>query len=70
RVLDALLEKADVVTENFRPGTMARIGYDWDTLHARFPRLIYGSASGFGHTGPFRDHRAYDMIVQGLARHA
>jgi CoA:oxalate CoA-transferase len=66
RVLDALLDRADVVTENFRPGTMERIGYGWDALHARFPKLIYGCASGFGHSGPFRERRAYDMIVQGL----
>ena len=66
RILDALLEHADVIVENFRPGTMEKLGYGWETLHARFPRLIYASASGFGHTGPLSKEPAYDMVVQGL----
>jgi len=66
QVFEQLLANADVITENFRPGTMEKLGYGWDTLHARFPRLIYGAASGFGHSGPFSGRRAYDMIVQGL----
>jgi CoA:oxalate CoA-transferase len=65
-VLDKLLEKADVVVENFRPGTMEKLGYGWEQLHARYPRLIYAAASGFGHTGPYSKHPAYDMVVQGL----
>ncbi|HUN49211.1 MAG TPA: CaiB/BaiF CoA-transferase family protein [Stellaceae bacterium] len=66
RVFEALLGKADVVVENFRPGTMEKLGYGWETLHARYPRLIYASASGFGHTGPNSRDPAYDMVVQGL----
>jgi CoA:oxalate CoA-transferase len=66
RIFDALLGKADVVVENFRPGTMEKLGYGWATLHPRFPRLIYAAASGFGHTGPFSHYPAYDMVVQGL----
>jgi CoA:oxalate CoA-transferase len=66
RILDALLERADVIVENFRPGTMEKLGYGWETLHARHPRLIYASASGFGHTGPSSKEPAYDMVVQGL----
>jgi len=66
RILDRLLERADVVVENFRPGTMEKLGYGWETLHARYPKLIYASASGFGHTGPMSKEPAYDMVVQGL----
>ena len=65
-ILERLLARADVVVENFRPGTMEKLGLGWDALHARFPRLIYAAASGFGHTGPDSSKPAYDMIVQGL----
>ena len=65
-VLDRLLRMADVVVENFRPGTMEKLGLGWDVLHVKFPRLIYAAASGFGHTGPESKKPAYDMIVQGL----
>jgi CoA:oxalate CoA-transferase len=60
------LDKADAIVENFRPGTMERLGYGWDTLHPRYPRLIYAAASGFGHTGPYSHYPSYDMVVQGL----
>src|SRR4051812_21825857 len=66
RIFERLLETADVVVENFRPGTMEKLGYGWETLHARYPRLIYAAASGFGHSGPYSTHPAYDMVVQGL----
>jgi CoA:oxalate CoA-transferase len=66
RIFEALLARADVVVENFRPGTMEKLGYGWESLHSRYPRLIYASASGFGHTGPYSTHPAYDMVVQGL----
>jgi CoA:oxalate CoA-transferase len=65
RIFEKLLEKADVVVENFRPGTMEKLGYGWETLHARYPKLIYASASGFGHTGPNSKDPAYDMVMQG-----
>jgi CoA:oxalate CoA-transferase len=65
-ILDRLLAGADVLVENFRPGTMEKLGLGWDTLHARYPKLIYAAASGFGHTGPDSGKPAYDMIVQGL----
>jgi CoA:oxalate CoA-transferase len=65
-IFERLLETADVVVENFRPGTMEKLGYGWDSLHERYPRLIYAAASGFGHTGPYSKHPAYDMAVQGL----
>ena len=66
RVFEALLAKADVLVENFRPGTMERLGYGWTALHPRFPTLIYAAASGFGHSGPWSARPAYDMVVQGL----
>jgi CoA:oxalate CoA-transferase len=66
RIFEVLLEKADVIVENFRPGTMEKLGYGWETLHERYPRLIYAAASGFGHTGPLSREPAYDMVVQAL----
>ena len=65
KIFEKLLEKADVVVENFRPGTMEKLGYGWETLPARYPKLIYASASGFGHTGPNSKDPAYDMVMQG-----
>ena len=66
RIFEALLARADVLVENFRPGTMEKLGYGWESLHPRYPRLIYAAASGFGHTGPYAHYPAYDMVVQGL----
>jgi CoA:oxalate CoA-transferase len=65
-VFERLLDKADAVVENFRPGTMEKLGYGWEALHPRYPRLIYAAASGFGHTGPYSHYPSYDMVVQGL----
>ncbi|MBY4899173.1 CaiB/BaiF CoA-transferase family protein [Cupriavidus sp. AU9028] len=65
-VLDAMLASADVLVENFRAGVMDKLGYSWEALHARFPRLIYASISGFGQTGPYRNRPAYDMVVQAM----
>jgi len=65
-IFEKLLEGADAVVENFRPGTMEKLGYGWETLHAKYPRLIYASASGFGHSGPDMKRPAYDMVVQGM----
>jgi CoA:oxalate CoA-transferase len=65
-IFERLLDKADAIVENFRPGTMERLGYGWETLHKRYPRLIYAAASGFGHTGPYSHYPSYDMVVQGL----
>lgn len=63
-ILDRLLVRADVILENYRPGVMERLGYGWEKLHAKYPRLIYGAVSGFGHTGPDAAKPAYDMVVQ------
>src|SRR4030088_2280627 len=65
-IFERLLDKGDALVENFRPGTMEKLGYGWDSLHQRYPRLIYAAASGFGHTGPFSHYPSYDMVVQGL----
>jgi CoA:oxalate CoA-transferase len=65
-IFERLLDKADAVVENFRPGTMERLSYGWEQLHPRYPRLIYAAASGFGHTGPYSHYPSYDMVVQGL----
>ena len=63
-VLDRLIAKSDVLVENFRPGTLARLGLDYQTLAAKYPRLIYCSISGFGHTGPRSKEPGYDAIMQ------
>lgn len=63
-LFDRLLARADILLENYRPGVMERLGYGWETLHNRHPRLIYGAVSGFGHTGPEAGKPAYDMVVQ------
>ena len=63
-IFDRLLRRADVLVENYRPGVMARLGYGWETLHDRLPRLIYAAVSGFGQTGPEAQKPAYDMVVQ------
>ena len=63
---ERLTAQADVLVENFRPGTMEKLGYGWDALHARHPRLIYAATSGFGHSGPYSRRPAYDMVVQAM----
>lgn len=65
-VFERLLDRADVLVENFRPGTMERLGYGYDSIKAAHPSLIYAAISGFGHTGPYKDLPAYDLIVQAL----
>jgi len=61
-----LAEKADVVVENFTPGTMARLGLGYEQLSARNPGLIMASVSGFGQTGPYSDRPALDVVVQAM----
>ena len=65
-IFKKLLAKADIIVENFRPGTMEKLGFGWDTLKQEYPKLIYASASGFGHSGPDMYRPAYDMVVQGM----
>ena len=64
-ILRRLLASADVVVENFRPGTMERLGFGYETLKRANPRLIYCSISGFGESGPEAHRPGYDLIVQG-----
>jgi crotonobetainyl-CoA:carnitine CoA-transferase CaiB-like acyl-CoA transferase len=64
-LLGRLVERADVMVENFRPGTLARLGLDYPSLAPAQPRLIYASVSGFGQTGPRRHEPGYDAVIQG-----
>lgn len=61
-----MIPQADIVIENFRPGTMARLGLSYETLQQVNPRLIYAAVSGFGQTGPYSPRPAYDAIVQAM----
>jgi CoA:oxalate CoA-transferase len=62
-----MIESADVVVENFRPGVMDRLGLGWADASRANGRLIYASISGFGQTGPFSDFAAYDLVVQAMS---
>lgn len=62
-----LVERADVLVQNFRPGVMSRFGLDWERLHALNPRLIYVSASGYGSSSPYRDRPGQDLLLQALS---
>jgi glutaryl-CoA transferase len=64
QLLDALIERADILIENFRPGTLERAGLDYAALQQTHPRLIYASISGFGHNGPRRHQPGYDAVIQ------
>ena len=61
-----LVDTADVLIENMRPPVKRRLGFDFDTVHARNPRLVYGSISGFGQDGPYGDRGGVDQIAQGM----
>ncbi len=65
-VLYRLIDRADVLIENMRPSVKDRLGFDYDTVHARNPRLVYGSISGFGQDGPYGDRGGVDQIAQGM----
>lgn len=62
-----LAERADVLCENFSPGTMARLGLGYEAVAARNPRIVYASTSGFGQTGPYAGRGAVDVIVQAIS---
>ncbi len=66
-IFGKLLETADVVVENFRPGVMKRLGFSWERMREINPRLVYCAISGFGQDGPDADKPAYDQIIQGLS---
>jgi len=61
-----MVKKADVLVENFRPGTMEKLGLGYDYLSTINPRLIYAASSGYGHTGPYSKKAAYDAVVQAM----
>jgi crotonobetainyl-CoA:carnitine CoA-transferase CaiB-like acyl-CoA transferase len=62
-----LLRTADVVVENFRPGTARRLGIDYETIAQENPRVVYASISGFGQSGPYADRPGFDLIAQAMA---
>lgn len=62
-----LVDGADVVLENFRPGVLQRLGLGWEALHARNPRLVLGSISGFGQTGPYAGRGGFDLMIQAMS---
>jgi crotonobetainyl-CoA:carnitine CoA-transferase CaiB-like acyl-CoA transferase len=64
-LLHQLLSRADVLVENFRPGTLPKLGLDYETLAPKYPRLVYCSISGFGHSGPRQKEAGYDAVMQG-----
>jgi crotonobetainyl-CoA:carnitine CoA-transferase CaiB-like acyl-CoA transferase len=65
-LLYRLVDRADVLVENMRPPVKHRLGFDYETVHARNPRLVYGSISGFGQDGPYGDRGGVDQITQGM----
>ena len=66
KIFEKILDKTDILVENFKPGTLTKWGYGWENLKDKYPKLIYASASGFGQTGPLKELPAYDMVVQGM----
>jgi crotonobetainyl-CoA:carnitine CoA-transferase CaiB-like acyl-CoA transferase len=63
----ALISRADVLIQNFRPGVMSRLGLDYESLRAPFPRLVYAEVTGYGATGPWRDKPGQDLLIQSLS---
>ncbi|PAB57371.1 CaiB/BaiF CoA transferase family protein [Anaeromicrobium sediminis] len=65
-ILQELVKKCDVIVENFRPGTMEKLGLGYDEIRKVNPRIIYAASSGFGHSGPYSKRPAYDAVVQAM----
>ncbi|GAU77097.1 CaiB/BaiF CoA-transferase family protein [Fusibacter sp. 3D3] len=65
-ILKALVKEVDVIIENFRPGTMEKLGLGYEVLKTVNPKIIYAASSGFGHTGPYSQRPAYDGVVQAM----
>jgi len=66
-LLFRMVERGDVLLENFAPGVMDRFGVGWEVLHRINPRLVYASGSGYGLTGPDRDNLAMDLTIQAVS---
>jgi len=66
-ILEKLLEQADVLLENYRPGVLDNLGLSWEYLHRRFPRLVFCSITGFGSSGPYIEKPCYDTVAQALS---
>ena len=66
RIFETMVRRADVLCENYRAGTMEKLGLGWDHLKSLNPGLIYAATSGFGQTGPYQHRPAYDMVVQAM----
>ncbi len=66
KMLMDLVKQVDVLTENFKPGTMEKLGLDYETLKAVNPRLVYASISGYGQTGPYAHRPGYDVVAQSM----
>ena len=66
KIFEKILAKADILVENFKPGTLEKWGFGWKQVSKKYPKLIYASSSGFGQTGPLKELLAYDMVVQGM----
>src|SRR5579885_2875777 len=69
-ILKQLVRRADVLVENYRPDVKFRLGIDYETLKKINPRLVYGSISGFGQDGPYRDRPGFDQVAQGMGASA
>lgn len=65
-IVFSLVKEVDILVENFRPGVMERLGFDYDTIRGQNPKIVYASISGFGQTGPYSHRPAYDMLVQAM----
>jgi len=66
-ILWRLIEQADVLIQNFRPGAMARMGFSDEDIRSKNPGIVYVSISGFGEAGPYADQRVYDPVIQALS---
>ena len=66
-ILLELVDGADILIENFRPGTLDKLGLGWETMKKRNPRLVYAAISGFGQTGPYSNRGGFDLMAQGMS---
>lgn len=65
-IFEKILEKSDVLVDNFKPGVLEKLGFSWKYLSKKYPKLIHSKITGFGETGPLKDQPAYDIIVQAM----